>query len=156
MAVTATLGVIFALVFYDWRIALVCFVVIFPLTFFLNLYRKNVRDLQKDLHDSREDLYKFFEERDVSGIQGYYAQMVSAQTGISKWNSLNYSITKLLMMIIFIVVLFICVDVDKFSTGSIYAIVSYIWTFILSTEYLPGFMERALLHKSPSGPTLRG
>jgi ABC-type multidrug transport system fused ATPase/permease subunit len=141
--ITATLGVIFALFFYDWRIALVCFAVIFPLTFILNIYRKNVHELQKDLHDSREDLYKFFEERNVSGIQGYYQRMVTSQTSISKWNSLNYSITKLLMMIIFIVVLFICVDVDKFSTGNIYAIVSYLWTFILSTDYLPGLMESA-------------
>jgi hypothetical protein len=45
------------------------------------------------------------------------------------------------MMVIFIVVLFICVDVDKFSTGNIYAIVSYLWTFILSTDYLPALME---------------
>ncbi|MCK9218557.1 MAG: hypothetical protein M0P47_00720 [Bacteroidales bacterium] len=46
-----------------------------------------------------------------------------------------------LLMVIFIVVLFIAVDVDKFSTGKIYAIVSYIWTFIASTDYLPGLME---------------
>ena len=33
------------------------------------------------------------------------------------------------------------VDVDKFSTGRIYAIVAYIWTFIASTDYIPGLME---------------
>jgi len=63
------------------------------------------------------------------------------QTRISKWNSLNFTVTKLLMMVVFVVVLFISVDVDKFSTGKIYAIVSYLWTFILSTDYLPGLME---------------
>jgi len=36
---------------------------------------------------------------------------------------------------------FIAVDVDKFSTGRIYAIVAYIWTFIASTDYIPGLME---------------
>ena len=44
-------------------------------------------------------------------------------------------------MLVLVAVLFICVDVDKFSTGNIYAIVSYLWTFILSTDYLPGLME---------------
>jgi len=39
------------------------------------------------------------------------------------------------------VVLFICVDVDNFSTGNIYSIVAYLWTFISSAEYLPGLME---------------
>jgi hypothetical protein len=44
-------------------------------------------------------------------------------------------------MIVFVVILFICVDVDKFATGQIYSIVSYLWTFIASTEYLPGLLE---------------
>jgi len=138
---TATFGVIFALLFYDWRIALVCFAVIFPLFFGLNLYRRHVNQFQKDLHDSREDLHRVVEQRNIQEIQNYYQRMVISQTAISKWNALNYSSSKLLMMIIFIAVLFICIDVDKFSTGKIYAIVSYLWTFILSTDYLPGLME---------------
>ena len=98
-------------------------------------------ELHKDLHDNREDLYKLFEDKKIEAISAYYHRQVMPQTRISKWNSLNFAITKLLMMVIFVVVLFICVDVDKFSTGKIYAIVSYLWTFILSTEYLPGLME---------------
>jgi len=50
-------------------------------------------------------------------------------------------VIKMILMGIFIVVLFICVDVDNFSTGSIYSIVAYLWTFISSAEYLPGLME---------------
>jgi ABC-type multidrug transport system fused ATPase/permease subunit len=137
----ATFGGIIALYFYDWRIAAICFVVIFPIAFIYNLYRKNVVELQKDLHDNREDLYKLFEYQNTEAISDYYHSQVKPQTRISKWNSLNFTITKLLMMVVFVVVLFICVDVDKFSTGKIYAIVSYLWTFILSTEYLPGLME---------------
>ncbi len=139
--VSATFGAIIALVFYDWRIAAICFVVIFPIAFIYNGYRKNVVELQKDLHDNREDLCALFEEQNVEAIRGYYQRLVIPQARISKWNSLDYAVTKLLMMVIFVVVLFICVDVDKFSTGNIYAIVSYLWTFILSTDYLPGLME---------------
>jgi ABC-type multidrug transport system fused ATPase/permease subunit len=97
--------------------------------------------LHKDLHDNREDLYKLFEDQNTEAISDYYNSQVRPQTRISKWNSLNFIVTKLLMMVVFVVVLFISVDVDKFSTGKIYAIVSYLWTFILSTEYLPGLME---------------
>ena len=67
--------------------------------------------------------------------------MVLPQQKIARWSSLDYVIIKVLLMIIFIVVLFIAVDVDKFSTGRIYAIVAYIWTFIASTDYIPGLME---------------
>jgi ABC-type multidrug transport system fused ATPase/permease subunit len=139
--ISATFGGIAALFFYDWRIAVICFAVIFPIAYIYNRYRKNVVGLQKDLHDNREDLFKLLENNNTDAIKDYYQRMVLPQTRISKWNSLNFTITKLLMMVVFVTVLFICVDVDKFSTGKIYAIVSYLWTFILSTDYLPGLME---------------
>ncbi len=139
--ISATFGAIVALFFYDWRIATICFAVIFPIALIYNSYRKNVVELQKDLHDNREDLYKLFEDQNPEAIRNYYHRLVMPQTRISKWNALDYTFTKLLMMVVFVGVLFICIDVDKFSTGSIYAIVSYLWTFILSTEYLPGMME---------------
>lgn len=137
----ASFGGIAALFFYDWRIAAICFTVIFPIAFIYNGYRRNVVELQKDLHDNREDLYKLFEDQNAVAIRDYYRRLVAPQTKISKWNSLAYTVTKLLMMMVLVVVLFICVDVDNFSTGKIYAIVSYLWTFILSTDYLPGLME---------------
>jgi ABC-type multidrug transport system fused ATPase/permease subunit len=139
--VSAIFGGIGALFFYDWRIAAICFAVIFPIAYIYNRYRKNVVVLQKDLHDNREDLFNLLESNNTEAIKDYYQRMVLPQTRISKWNSLNFTLTKLLMMGIFVAVLFICVDVDKFSTGNIYAIVSYLWTFILSTDYLPGLME---------------
>jgi len=137
----ATGGGVIALFFYDWRIAAVAFFVIFPVVLINNIYRRNVVTLQKNIHDTREDLYRLVDEKDTSKIHQYYHDMVPPQHKIAKWNSIDYAVIKVLLMIIFIVVLFICVDVDNFSTGKIYAIVSYIWTFIASTEYLPGLME---------------
>ncbi len=137
----ATGGGVIALFFYDWRIAAVAFFVIFPVVYINNIYRRNVVTLQKDIHDTREDLYRLVNEKNTIMIHQYYHDMVPPQNKIAKWNSIDYAVIKVLLMIIFIVVLFICVDVDNFSTGKIYAIVSYIWTFIASTDYLPGLME---------------
>jgi ABC-type multidrug transport system fused ATPase/permease subunit len=137
----ATGGGVIALFFYDWRIAAVAFFVIFPVVWINNIYRRNVVTLQKNIHDTREDLYRLVDEKDTTKIHQYYHDMVPPQHKIAKWNSIDYAVIKVLLMIIFIVVLFICVDVDNFSTGKIYAIVAYIWTFIASTEYLPGLME---------------
>ena len=138
---SATFGAVFALFFYDWRIAAVAILVILPIAFINNIYRKNVVTLQKTLHDTREDQYKIFEAGDMSKIHEYYNSMIIPQTKIARWSSIDYLIIKVLLMVIFIVVLFIAVDVDKFSTGRIYAIVAYIWTFIASTDYIPGLME---------------
>jgi ABC-type multidrug transport system fused ATPase/permease subunit len=138
---SATAGAIIALFFYDYRIALVCMAVIIPIAYINNLNRKNVTLLQKEVHDNQEELYKLMESRDTVKIGKFFSNSISPKTRIAKWNAFDYGSVKILLVIIFIVVIFICVDVDKFTTGRIYSIVSYLWTFIASTEYLPELME---------------
>ncbi|MEI6888565.1 MAG: ABC transporter six-transmembrane domain-containing protein [Bacteroidales bacterium] len=137
----ATFGAIIAMFFYDWRIAAVCLLIIAPLFAFSRFYKKNVRSLQRTIRDTQEDLYQVVENQSSESIHEFYRSMVNPQFRIARWNSFNYLVIKLILMGIFIVVLFICVDVDNFSTGSIYSIVAYLWTFISSAEYLPGLME---------------
>jgi ABC-type multidrug transport system fused ATPase/permease subunit len=138
---SATAGAIIALFFYDYRIALVCLVVIIPIAYINDLNRKKVTLLQKEIHDNQEELFKIMENKDTSRIIQFYRNPILPKTRIARWNAFDYSSVKVLLVIIFIVVLFICVDVDKFTTGRIYSIVAYLWTFIASTEYLPELME---------------
>lgn len=138
---SASIGAIIALFFYDYRIALVCLAVIMPVAYVNNNTRKHIATLQKDIHDNQEELYKLIENRDTSRIHQFFNNMIHPRTRIAKWNAFSYSIVKVLLVIIFIVVLFICVDVDNFTTGKIYAIVAYLWTFIGQTDYLPDLME---------------
>jgi ABC-type multidrug transport system fused ATPase/permease subunit len=138
---SATAGAIIAIFFYDYRIALVCLAVIIPIGFINNLNRRKVTDFQKDIHDNQEELFHLIESRDASKITMFYQNTISPKTRIAKWNAFSYGTVKVLLVIIFVGVLFICVDVDKFTTGRIYAIVAYLWTFIASTDYLPELME---------------
>jgi ABC-type multidrug transport system fused ATPase/permease subunit len=138
---SASAGAIIALFFYDYRIGLVCLAVIVPVAYINNLNRKKVTHLQKDIHDNQEELYKLIENRDTSKIHQFFYNMVSPKTRIARWNSFSFTTVKVLLVIIFIVVLFICIDLDNFSTGKIYSIVAYLWTFIGQTDYLPDLME---------------
>ena len=138
---SATAGAIIALFFYDYRIALVCLAVIGPIAFINNVSRNRVTKLQKDLHDNQEELFKLIENRNTSKIHGFYQRNIMPKTKIARWNAFGYSTVKIMLIIIFIAVLFICVDVDKFTTGKIYSIVAYLWTFIAQTDYLPDLME---------------
>jgi ABC-type multidrug transport system fused ATPase/permease subunit len=138
---SATAGAIIAIFFYDYRIALVCLTVIIPIAFINNLNRKKVTHLQKDIHDNQEELFHLIESRDSTKITSFYQNTIFPKTRIARWNAFSYGTVKVLLIIIFIGVLFICVDVDKFTTGRIYAIVAYLWTFIASTDYLPELME---------------
>ena len=138
---SATAGAIIALFFYDYRIALVCLTVIIPIAYINNLNRTNITILQKDIHDNQEELFHLIESRDTSKIIHFYKSTITPKTKIARWNAFGYSTVKILLIVIFIAVLFICVDVDKFTTGKIYSIVAYLWTFIASTDYLPELME---------------
>jgi ABC-type multidrug transport system fused ATPase/permease subunit len=138
---SASAGAIIALFFYDYRIGLVCLTVIGPVAYINNLSRNKVTLLQKDIHDNQEELFKLIENRDTSKIRYLLNNMISPKTSIARWNSFSFTIVKTLLVIIFVVVLFICVDVDNFSTGKIYSIVAYLWTFIGQTDYLPELME---------------
>jgi ABC-type multidrug transport system fused ATPase/permease subunit len=137
----ASAGAVIALFFYDYRIALVCLAVIVPVAYVNNNNRKHVAILQKDIHDNQEELYRLIENKDTSRIHQFFNKMIPPRTRIAKWNAFSYSVVKVLLIIIFIVVLFICVDVDNFSTGKIYSVVAYLWTFIGQTDYLPDLME---------------
>jgi hypothetical protein len=138
---SATAGAIIALFFYDYRIALVCVAVIIPIAYINNLNRKNVTRLQKDIHDNQEELFNLIESRDTTKISHFFRNTIAPKTRIARWNAFGYSSVKVILVIIFVGVLFICVDVDKFTTGRIYSIVAYLWTFIASTDYLPELME---------------
>ena len=138
---SATAGAIIALFFYDYRIALVCVAVIIPIGYINNLNRKKVINLQKDIHDNQEELFNLIESKDTSRITEFYQNTISPKTRIARWNAFGYGSVKVVLVIVFVTVLFICVDVDKFTTGRIYSIVAYLWTFIASTDYLPELME---------------
>jgi ABC-type multidrug transport system fused ATPase/permease subunit len=138
---SASAGAIIAMFFYDYRIALVCVAVTIPIAYINNISRKRVVYLQRNIHDNQEELYSLIETRDTSKIHQFYYNMISPKTTIARWNAFSYGTVKILLVIIFVVVLFICVDIDNFTTGKIYSIVAYLWTFIGQTDNLPDLME---------------
>ncbi len=138
---SASAGAIIALFFYDYRIGLVCLAVIGPVALINNINRKKVTGLQKAIHDNQEQLYRHIHSMDTPSIRQFFYNMIAPKRLISRWNSFTYTSVKILLVIIFIVVLFICVDVDGFTTGKVYSVVAYLWTFIGQTDYLPDLME---------------
>ncbi len=134
-------GAIVALAFFDWRISLTCLVIVLPMAALTRVYTRRVLVLQKELHDSREEVYETFASRDPELVRSYYARMAAIQQRIADWGAVNFGIFRVFLLGIFLVVLYISIDIDDFTTGSIYSIVAYLWTFVTSAEYLPDLME---------------
>jgi ABC-type multidrug transport system fused ATPase/permease subunit len=134
-------GAIFALIFFDSRIALTCLFISLPIIILSNLYNKNVVKLQSDLHDNYETVFEMFSNKEIDKVKNLYSLNARLQEKIAKWGSANFGIMRMILLIIFLVVLYIAIDLDNFTTGDIYSIVSYLWTFVSSVEYIPDLLE---------------
>jgi ABC-type multidrug transport system fused ATPase/permease subunit len=134
-------GALIGLAFFDYRIALTCFIVVLPLLAVNILYNKKVVVLQANIHDSAEDAYEIFSTRDPETVKSYYSALAIPQQKIANWGALTFGTMRFFLLGIFLAVLYISIDLDDFTTGNIYSIVAYIWTFVNSSEYLPELME---------------
>jgi len=134
-------GTTIALAFFDWRISLTCMFIVIPLAVINRFYSRKVMGLQKELHDMREGVFEIFARKDIREVRAYYDGMARPQRKIANLGALNFGMIRLFLLGIFLVVLFIAIDIDNFSTGQIYSVVAYLWTFVTSTEYLPDLME---------------
>ena len=134
-------GAVIALYFFDWRISLSCLLIVLPLLLITKLYTKKVMRLQSDLHDTKEEAFDIFSTEDLDAIRSYYQRIAWNEKRIAFWGALNFAFIRICLLVIFLIVLYISIDLDDFTTGSIYSIVAYLWTFVTSSEYLPELLE---------------
>lgn len=139
--VIAITGATVALAAFDWRIAVACASMIVPLVWINSLYSRKVSVSQKEYHDRYEDIYEVFAAGDPERVKSYYTALARPQQRIANWGAFNFGVMRIVLLAVFLIVLYISVDLNQFTTGSIYAIVAYLWTFVSSSEYLPELME---------------
>ena len=134
-------GAVIALYFFDWIISLTCFLIVIPMFIINKLYMKKVTKLQKEYHDSYEEIYDVFAKRDPVHVRNYYNNLAKPQKKIANWGSFNFAFMRFTLLLIFLVVLYVAVELDNFSAGELYSIVAYLWTFVAATEYMPELLE---------------
>lgn len=134
-------GALIGLAFFDYRIAVSCLFVVLPLLVVNRLYNKKVVSLQRRLHDSVEETYEVFATKEPEKVREYYTTLALPQQQIADWGAVSFGMIRIVLLGIFLVVLYISLDLNDFTTGNIYSIVAYLWTFITSSEYLPELLE---------------
>ncbi|HTY38057.1 MAG TPA: ABC transporter six-transmembrane domain-containing protein [Bacteroidota bacterium] len=134
-------GAVIALAAFDWRISIACLTIILPLMQATGIYTNKVSALQKEYHDNFETTFDVFARQSPEEVKTYYAKLTSLKQRIANWGAFNFGVMRIALLVIFVAVLFISIDLDNFSTGAIYSIVAYIWTFITTSEYIPELLE---------------
>ena len=153
-------GALVGMAFFDYRIAAACSFITIPLVIISRTYSKKVTGLQTEFHDGVEETYDIFSSGDPSRVRAYYNAIAVPQQKIANWGAASFGLMRFVLLGVFLVVLYIAIDLDDFTTGNIYTIVAYIWTFVTSSEYLPELMESATslkdisrrLHKEADEP----
>lgn len=134
-------GAVIALYFFDWIISLTCLLIVLPMYIINRFYMKKVSVLQKEYHDTYEEIYDVFSKRDPVHVRNYYNNLAKPQTKISNWGAFNFGFMRLTLLIIFLIVLYVAIELDNFTAGELYSIVAYLWTFVSATEYMPELLE---------------
>jgi ABC-type multidrug transport system fused ATPase/permease subunit len=134
-------GAVLALAAFDWRISVACLTIVLPLTQITRVYTKRVSALQKEYHDNYETTFDVFARQSQDEVKAYYGRATVLKQKIANWGALNFGVMRVALLAIFVAVLYIAIDLDDFSTGAIYSIVAYLWTFITTSEYIPQLME---------------
>ncbi len=134
-------GAVIALAVFDWRISVACLTIVFPLVQITRIYSRKVSALQKEYHDNYETTFDVFARQSQDEVKAFYGRATVLKQKIANWGALNFGVMRFALLFIFIAVLYIAIDLDDFSTGAIYSIVAYIWTFITTSEYIPQLME---------------
>lgn len=130
-------GALVGLAFFDYRIALVCAMILVPLFFIRRLYGGKVLALQTEVHDRLETALDTLLGRDPEEVRAYYMAVAKPQQRIANWGAASFGLIRLVLLGVFLVVLFVAIDLDDFTTGRLYSIVAYLWTFVTASEYLP-------------------
>ena len=102
---------------------------------------KKVAKLQKEYHDNYEEIYDVFAKRDPVHVRNYYNNLAKPQKKIANWGSFNFAFMRFTLLIIFLVVLYVAIELDNFTAGELYSIVAYLWTFVTATESMPELLE---------------
>jgi hypothetical protein len=149
-------GALIALAFYDLRIAGACSAIILPLLVVNQLYRSRVGKLQAVVHDGLEAGYDVFQTRDPARVRSYYQNLAASEQKIANLGAATFGAMRVFLLAIFLIVLYVAIDLDDLSTGRIYSVVAYIWTFVTSSEYVPELMESWTALKDISQRLQRG
>jgi hypothetical protein len=134
-------GAVIALSLFDWRLGATCATILVPMFFMSRLYNKKVSFYQKQIHDQQEDVYRVYSTNDVEQMKSYYVGIATWKQKIANMGAMNFGILRVFLLGIFLVILYVAIDIDDFSTGNIYSIAAYVWTFVTSSEYLPEQLE---------------
>lgn len=141
LGAVSLVGALGALFSYDARIGAACLGVLGPLVVIGRAYDRRVSLLTSELHELREQNVEMFASHAPAEVFTHFTKIADLKRRIGTWSALNFGALRAALLVVFVVVLYVAIDVDDLTVGAIYAIVTYLWTFVTAIEDLPELLE---------------
>jgi ABC-type multidrug transport system fused ATPase/permease subunit len=138
----AVAGAVIALGLFDWRLTVVGTILIIIVAFGSRFYMRVVQKIQVSLHDKYEEEYDLFRAGEPAKIRKYYSDIADLEIKMAERSTASYSVIRVCLLFMFLSTLYISIDLDRFTIGSLYSIVAYVWSFVTATEYIPYLSEK--------------
>ncbi len=135
-------GAVIALGLFDWRLTVVGGILIVLVLLGSRYYMRILQKIQVKLHDRYEDEYNTFATREPGKIRQYYTDIADLEIKYSQRSTVSYAVIRTFLLFMFLSTLYISIDLDRFTIGSLYSIVAYVWSFVTATEYIPYLSEK--------------
>jgi hypothetical protein len=135
-------GAVGALAIFDWRLATVGGGIVLLVLGSSKMYMGRVAKVQANLNDLHEQEYNMFATKEPHVIRNYYSDISRLEVRFSNIQATGFGILRVLLLLMFMMTLYISLDLDRFTIGELYSIVAYLWTFVTASEYIPYLSEK--------------
>lgn len=131
-----------ALLWLDTVIGVVCLTLLVPATLINMRLAAKSRPLNARLNDRQEKEVEWLQRNSKWGTHRHFRALSSLRVRLSDLEASSYGLLELFVIALFAVALWRISLQDVLETGTVYAIFSYIWRFVMSMDVVPQIVQQ--------------
>ena len=141
-SVFAVVGALVMLCFYDPLLAGIALLVFAPVVVINRLYFRVTDRLNRGYNNQLEHEVRVIESSAPSRIRTHYRRLAFWQIRLSDAEAQNYGIVHIFMLALYALAIYRSVSVVMLEAGDIFAVLSYVWSFIEGLDSVPLLVQK--------------
>jgi ABC-type multidrug transport system fused ATPase/permease subunit len=136
------LGALVLLLFYDAWSACFCLMLLLPLVILNRRYSRRTLTLNKRLNNQLEREVAILTRRPAGRVLGHYRLLAKWRILLSDAEAANWGIMELFSIGLAAAVIMRIASLPNIESGTIYAMLAYLWNFIASLNNVPALVQQ--------------
>jgi ABC-type multidrug transport system fused ATPase/permease subunit len=141
-ALFSFIGALAMLFIYELQIGLYSTAILIPLLIINRVYIKKSINLNQELNDRLEKEVNILTDCNSEEVYKHYHSLVKWRIDLSNAEATNYGLIEVFSIPLIIVVLLRTIQIPGIQIGQIYAVLSYLWSFLNSIRIVPFLLQQ--------------